>query len=260
MHILPIARGEADSPPGILIGTCPVDHDALSGHKKNIENILPGTTHVVVVAVAHTRAALRSANVQVKQYDTIYTYQRVCDLSMELAREIEHEGYEAVAVPAFIPIDMLGEGKGMKGELCWRRAAVAAGLGWIGKNGLLVTNDFGSRVRIGGVVTTYPLNRISGQTEPHDRKNSCDGCSACLARCPVGALTGSGIDKKKCGDYIFSYGLRRFTSYLGRLATADEQEQRELLKSDTVRELWQNFMTGNYYYCWECQASCPVGK
>ena len=25
-------------------------------------------------------------------------------------------------------------------------------------------------------------------------------------------------------------------------------------------EYWQTFMTGNYYYCFACQASCPVGK
>ncbi len=25
-------------------------------------------------------------------------------------------------------------------------------------------------------------------------------------------------------------------------------------------DLWQNFMSGNYYYCFACQAVCPVGS
>jgi hypothetical protein len=34
----------------------------------------------------------------------------------------------------------------------------------------------------------------------------------------------------------------------------------ELLSSQVSLDLWQNFMTGTYYYCFACQAVCPVGK
>jgi epoxyqueuosine reductase QueG len=36
------------------------------------------------------------------------------------------------------------------GEICWRIAGVRAGLGSYGENGLLVTNEFGSAIRISG--------------------------------------------------------------------------------------------------------------
>ena len=52
------------------------------------------------------------------------------------------------------------------------------------------------------------------------------------AACPSQALSGQGkINKKRCGDQIFKFRLR---------------------------ELWQTFMTGNYYYCFACQAQCPA--
>jgi len=32
----------------------------------------------------------------------------------------------------------------------------------------------------------------------------------------------------------------------------------ETIEGKGLRELWQTFMTGNYYYCLECQAQCPA--
>ncbi|MFA6224033.1 MAG: hypothetical protein WC647_17165 [Desulfomonilaceae bacterium] len=45
----------------------------------------------------------------------------------------------------------------MKGEICWRRAWVRASLGSYGENGLLVTREFGSAIRLAGVLTTADL-------------------------------------------------------------------------------------------------------
>ena len=42
---------------------------------------------------------------------------------------LESEHFPAVAVPAFIPLDMAAPNKGMRGEICWRRAGMRAGLG-----------------------------------------------------------------------------------------------------------------------------------
>jgi hypothetical protein len=68
------------------------------------------------------------------------------------------------------------------------------------------------------------------------------------------------VDKRRCGEVLFTYGLRAFTRFLRELAAArDEAEQKKLIYSQRVRELWQTFQTGDYYYCWECQAACPVG-
>jgi epoxyqueuosine reductase QueG len=34
----------------------------------------------------------------------------------------------------------------------------------------------------------------------------------------------------------------------------------EAARASHTVALWQNFMTGNYYYCFACQAACPLGK
>lgn len=73
------------------------------------------------------------------------------------------------------------------------------------------------------------------------------------------ALAGGGkINKKRCGDEIFRYGLRFFTDFMQGLAQKSAVEREELFRGDGIREMWQTFMTGNYYYCFQCQAQCPA--
>ncbi|MCL5965940.1 MAG: 4Fe-4S dicluster domain-containing protein [Deltaproteobacteria bacterium] len=135
-------------------------------------------------------------------------------------------------------------------------AAVAAGLGGYGESGLLVTPAFGPAVRLGGVVTDADV--APGDPLP---LTPCIHCRACVEACPTGALSGGGrIDKKKCGDRIFAGGFRAWRGFLMDLVEASPEDRRELLKSRLSLELWQNFMTGNYYYCFACQAECPVGR
>lgn len=226
----------------------------LTEHEEGISGILPSARSVVVVAARHSLAAIRSTNNQVAQFDTIHTYGEAERAAHRTARFLESKGFPAAAVPAFIPIDMAAPRKGMRGEICWRRAGVRAGLGSYGENGLLVTRAFGSAVRLSGVVTEAELTADSPLQE-----DVCDHCMRCVEACPAGALSGQGrVNKKLCGDVIFKYGLRYFQHLLGRLAQGAASDTRELVEGEGVREMWQTFMTGNYYYCFRCQSQCPA--
>ncbi len=65
-----------------------------------------------------------------------------------------------------------------------RALAESAGIGFIGKSGLLITEIHGPRVRLSCIVTD--ANVLNGQFKRVE--NSCEGCSACVVSCPVGAL------------------------------------------------------------------------
>lgn len=79
--------------------------------------------------------------------------------------------------------------------------------------------------------------------------------------CPSKALLGGGeVDKRACGRVVFEFGLRGMTKFVGRMLNASSEERAEMLKSHPFRELWQTLVSGNYYYCFECQALCPIGK
>jgi epoxyqueuosine reductase QueG len=227
----------------------------LPEHAENITRILPSARYVIVVASPHNVAALRSDNNQAAQFDTIYTYGECEQSAHKTTRYLVSEGFPSVAVPAFIPIDMAEPKKGMQGEICWRRAGVKAGLGSFGENGLLITKEFGSAIRLAGLLTSAPLKADEALDE-----DFCDHCMRCLEVCPVGALSEGGkINKKLCGDHLFAYGLRCLGLFHS-LAHKPALEIESLCESHTLRELWQTFMTGNYYYCFKCQSQCPATK
>src|SRR3972149_4080068 len=74
----------------------------LSGNALEIGKILPGARSVVVLAAPHSRRAIESAGARA---------------SPAAARWLEQRGHRAVAVPAFIPIDMAPPKHGMKGAV-----------------------------------------------------------------------------------------------------------------------------------------------
>lgn len=73
--------------------------------------------------------------------------------------------------------------------------AVEAGLGWIGRQSLLITPELGSFVVLGELILTEEADR-------YDRpfgESRCGTCRACVEHCPTGAvMPGRGIDTGRC--------------------------------------------------------------
>ncbi len=109
-------------------------------------------------------------------------------------------------------------------------AAACAGLGVVGKNGLLLTEQYGSWVFIGEIVTdlALPCNAMPPQ--------ECCGCNACVSACPTGALSATGFCAERCLSHISQ--KRKLT-----------QSDILLLRENTV--LWG---------CDRCQLACPQNK
>jgi len=99
-------------------------------------------------------------------------------LALDLAAEIRRLGYRALPFPASQLVDW----EHQRGHLSHKRVAVAAGLGWLGRNNLLVTPALGARVRLVTLLTDLPLPAGG----PLDR--DCVDCHRCQAACPAGAV------------------------------------------------------------------------
>lgn len=79
-------------------------------------------------------------------------------------------------------------------EKAW---AQRAGLGWIGKNSLLITRHSGSWVFLAVML----LNRVVAYDDPG--VPHCGTCDRCIKACPTGAIVAPGrIDARKCISYL----------------------------------------------------------
>ena len=97
------------------------------------------------------------------------------------AEFLKGKGYQAMANTT----DAVVMNEEWRTPLPHKTAATRAGLGWIGKNCLLVTETYGSAVRLSTLLTDAPLPGGTPVTE-----SRCGGCTACVSQCPAHALTG----------------------------------------------------------------------
>lgn len=122
-------------------------------------------------------------------------------LAYDVARWLTSRGFKSLPVPASTPYDF----EKLEGIFSHKLAAHLAGLGWIGKSCLLLTGQFGPRVRFVSVLTDAPLETGSPFGRP------CGKCRVCIEACPVSAFTGvefrveegreTRFDVFKCSEY-----------------------------------------------------------
>ena len=113
----------------------------------------------------------------------------------------------------------------------FKRLAVNAGLGWIGKSGVLITEKYGPRVRLFAVLINLALPASSQVFNSKCPKE----CFACVDACPHKALKGKQWDASTKRDEIIDYQLCN-------------QKRRLYIESHNRK-----------HSCGFCMAACPLG-
>ncbi|MGB3137394.1 MAG: tRNA epoxyqueuosine(34) reductase QueG, partial [Nodosilinea sp.] len=156
--------------------------------RQNIRQILPGARSLICVALnyyTHHRHSPDPGHGKISRYAWGRDYHRVLHKRLKaLASWLA----ETSACTARYYADT-----GPVQEKAW---AQQAGLGWVAKNGNLITRQYGSWVFLGELVTTLAL----APDPPHT--SHCGSCTRCLAACPTGAITQPYVvDANRCIAY-----------------------------------------------------------
>ena len=136
------------------------------------QEIPEGLNSVIVVAQAMDYELIKTVPSALSGAATGLGYSHDAMVVLSLAQYIRNLGYQAIA--------------SMNDSALAIPLAIKAGLGEYGRNGLLITPEYGPRVRLGKVFTNMPL--------AHDRpiqfgvKAFCERCRKCSNSCPVSAI------------------------------------------------------------------------
>lgn len=170
----------------------------------------PEYGYAVTIVRKLSRAVIKTINsAPTMEYFQHYraTNARLDSIALDAVSFIENAGYLALPVAASQSTpDKKDEYRGIFPH---KTGAVLSGLGFIGKNGLLIT-EYGSAVRLASVLTDMPL---SAQKEI--KPCLCGDCQICKNACPAGAITGelyvngaersTIFDAKKCSEHMKTY-------------------------------------------------------
>ncbi len=99
-------------------------------------------------------------------------------IAVKIATFIQEEGFEALPIPASQIVDWDAQ----TAHLSHKMVAVRAGIGWLGRNNLLVHPEYGSSIRLATVLTNMPLLTDS------PIEGDCGECRRCIEVCPVSAI------------------------------------------------------------------------
>lgn len=114
-----------------------------------------------------------------------------------------------------------------------KKAAVLAGLGILGRNNVVVTREYGPRIRFGCLFVDRAL-----APDKERREFYCSSCQRCLGKCPTSAL--------------FPDGFRR-TDCLAEFAPDREMARRQKAQLKKITPFTR-------LQCLDCLTSCPIGR
>jgi epoxyqueuosine reductase QueG len=161
----------------------------------------------------HSAGSYSESEIACAYYDAML--RDACWRAVETLREA---GYKAA-----IPRNLRYGAADLRHHISYKKAAVLAGFGAIGRSNLLIHPQWGPWLMLRTVVTDAPLFSDA----PVDF-SPCGVCRLCIEACPSGALSDAGFERDKCERFYADAGPLRISPY-GQIN------------------------------CEECMRACPVG-
>jgi epoxyqueuosine reductase len=222
----------------------------LPGHRP--KDLLPGAQSLICFGIPVPRGVYQMPTYGL---ETVWRsqnlhYRRLDTLSIRFAALLEENGERAVPIYGCMPLGMNEKGT-VVGYLNQIRMGEVTGIGVIGKNGLLLNSRFGSRLMLGGLLTTavLPAMRYPDVNEPGCPPD----CRICAEACPVNAIM---PDKKqvkimRCLGYTARTPMMSRLEFLFLRATNPQAAARYMSLT--------SFDEHTFHICSKCVALCPYG-
>lgn len=203
----------------LLIGVADLSQIVQSDLKYGISIAMPIQKHIVKGILNSPTEAY---------FDEYHELERKLNaLALSGEKFLLEKGFHAYAQTS----ERVKEDSDWRTEVPYKTIATNAGIGWIGKSCLLITEKYGSAIRLSSILTDAPLI-----CDEPIRESRCGGCQKCVDSCPAHALSG----------VTWSVDVDR-DSILNKEACVEKQ----------IELTRQNTSYTTEFLCGKCFAVCP---
>jgi len=239
------------------VGLVEIGRPELEPWRQDILGIFPQCQTLVSLAVGLNPANVRCPTRSVSDLEFLRGGHAVDAAGQALAAAFAPLGVSALVFPAGFPMD-LSQWPGKMWAVSHKPVAVAAGLGQMGLNRLLLHPRLGGHLTLGTVLLDTPADQYD---QPLDF-NPCLDCKLCVAACPVGAIGSDGhFSFVNCLTHNYRDRLGGFQDWVEKVASSKTgaDYRRRVSDPETV-SMWQSLSYGICNKSSYCMAVCPAGE
>lgn len=238
-------------------GIADIKAPQLANDLPDILSIFPDAKSMISIVARLNRENIRCRSRSVSDHEFRCGFERANQVTAKISADLCHKGVRALAPSAGFPMDT-AKWPGKMWHISHKTAAVAAGIGHLGHNRLLIHPEFGNFIVLGTLVVDHPV--ISYDTPLS--YNPCINCGLCVAACPTGAIASDGsFSFVNCMVHNYRDRMGGFSDWVENVVSSKNISSYRSKVADTETvSMWQSLTYGICNKSSYCMAVCPAGK
>lgn len=237
---------------GLVDINCP----DLSGYQADILEIFPRAKTLVSFVCRLNPESIRSVSRAVSDLEFLQTQKTADGIARKVTQVLAQKGIKALNYACGFPMD-LDKWPGKMWPVSHKPIAVAAGLGHLGLNRMLLHPRFGNFIWLNTILVD---REVTAYDKPIDY-NPCIDCKLCAAVCPVGAIGNDGhFQFGNCMTHNYRDRMGGFSDWVEKMVSSKKVSvyRKKVSDPETV-SMWQSLSYGICNKSSYCMAVCPAG-